>query len=894
MRQRRKNGKRTYFAVYTIVFAIIMAVGLAVFIANGKSLIWREDGFRQHYVALAYFGKWGRDIIRNVLVNHVFEIPLWDFHIGYGSDILTTLHYYVIGDPLNLLSVFVPSAYTEYLYGMLIVIRLYLAGVSFSLYCFEMKKSGEAALAGALTYVFCSYMLYGVYRHPFFINPMICLPLLLIGAERIFRKEKAALFTIMTFLSAVSNFYFFYMIVFAVCFYALVRFFTLEHENPGKELAATLLKFAGYASIGVCMAAVILLPVILQFLETSRMDVSQQNDFFYSADWYRRFFAYFIAPRKLGEWTNLGFTVPAALAVLVLFGKRKRHRALKLSFLILTGMLWLPFFGKALNGFSYVSNRWGWIYAGLVSYILVCMWEDLIRMKHVSGMFVFVGGVIYAVHFFRTGMKAAENIAGGLFLAGLILVCLLPRLNIKEKRAKLASGLLFCILFCHICLNWYMLFSGIGIHKASEAVDSGMALRKVMNSAPYAVEHYTEREDGFFRFEMDSFETANTAALAGVNGIQYFFSLENPNISEYLRGMELNRYRAFNYRDLDHRTFLDALAGVKYYAQKDADVFPFGYELKDTVILSENGYHIYENQYALPLGYTYDSRIDPEDYKNMESIQRQEALLQGVVLEDAEDDAAIRNISECRPAFTSETADYTLSCGEGVERQPDGSFAVNKKHGIVELAFSGMEKCETYLSLRGAQMDTGNPDDDEFILDILGDASRNTLRYNTLRHKYTDGQEDFLVNLGYRDEAGSVIRIRFPAKGVYRFDDIKIICQPMERYPEQIAALKRETLKQEEIGVNSVKGTISLKEDKILCLSIPYSKGFRAVVDGKKEPLLKANVMYMALPLSAGEHTVELHYRTPGLYPGIWISCMGFLLFAIIFRKKYGGGNGEE
>ena len=92
MNQRQKNGKRNYFILYTILFVIIMAIGMAVFFVNHKSMIWKEDGFRQHYVALAYFGKWGREIIKNIFLYHTFEIPLWDFSIGYGSDILTTLH----------------------------------------------------------------------------------------------------------------------------------------------------------------------------------------------------------------------------------------------------------------------------------------------------------------------------------------------------------------------------------------------------------------------------------------------------------------------------------------------------------------------------------------------------------------------------------------------------------------------------------------------------------------------------------------------------------------------------------------------------------------------------------------------------------------------------------
>lgn len=61
----------------------------------------------QHLNSLAYYGEYLRNILHSVFVEHKFEIPMWDMHIGYGSDILTTLHYYVIGDPLTLLSVFV-------------------------------------------------------------------------------------------------------------------------------------------------------------------------------------------------------------------------------------------------------------------------------------------------------------------------------------------------------------------------------------------------------------------------------------------------------------------------------------------------------------------------------------------------------------------------------------------------------------------------------------------------------------------------------------------------------------------------------------------------------------------------------------------------------------------
>ena len=79
------------------------------------------------------------NVLQTLMTEHNLSLPMWDMHIGYGSDILTTLHYYVIGDPLTLLSVFVPEKDTEILYELLIFLRIYLSGITFSIYCFYRK-----------------------------------------------------------------------------------------------------------------------------------------------------------------------------------------------------------------------------------------------------------------------------------------------------------------------------------------------------------------------------------------------------------------------------------------------------------------------------------------------------------------------------------------------------------------------------------------------------------------------------------------------------------------------------------------------------------------------------------------------------------------------------------
>ena len=75
-----------------------------------------------------------REMIRNLLLEHRFVMPLWDFSLGEGSGIIETLHYYVIGDPFSLFSIFVPVRFMYVYYNAMMLLRLTL------LFCFSGKK----------------------------------------------------------------------------------------------------------------------------------------------------------------------------------------------------------------------------------------------------------------------------------------------------------------------------------------------------------------------------------------------------------------------------------------------------------------------------------------------------------------------------------------------------------------------------------------------------------------------------------------------------------------------------------------------------------------------------------------------------------------------------------
>ena len=73
-------------------------------VASGKSFVWNFDGVYQHFNTLVYYGKYLRKILTTLIREHRFVLSMWDLSIGFGSDILTTLNDYAIGDPLTLLA----------------------------------------------------------------------------------------------------------------------------------------------------------------------------------------------------------------------------------------------------------------------------------------------------------------------------------------------------------------------------------------------------------------------------------------------------------------------------------------------------------------------------------------------------------------------------------------------------------------------------------------------------------------------------------------------------------------------------------------------------------------------------------------------------------------------
>ncbi len=396
-----------------------------------------------------------------------------------------------------------------------------------------------------------------------------------------------------------------------------------------------------------------------------------------------------------------------------------------------------------------------------------------------------------------------------------------------------------------------------------------------------------------------------------MSGSSFYWSLQNPNVAQYVTETEQPVENSYRYNRLNTSAALNALTGVKYYAAtKSATTLPYGFTpLQDKIYQSGN---------ALPLGYTYDSAITRADYEKLSSLEKQQAMLQGVVLDSVPTGTAQTTLS-----FTDKSLPYTITADKNVAI--DGKkIHVYDKGAKVTLHFNGKPNSETYLRmglrnytdypaytyyktqendpLHRYSTDKWDKKDDSQKAYVRRKArsfktpSSLTLQYTahtadgaaltpqstvtcTQTHLRFEGYKVQMVNAGYSKEAKTDITVTFVARGIYDFSTLEVLEQPMTDTDRQVAKLAENTLENIQIGTDTVDGTVTLDRSKILLLTIPYCDGWTATVDGKEAHLLQANTMFSALALEPGEHTIHLTYRTPHLKAGLAVSVLGFAAF---------------
>lgn len=897
-----KEQRKYCYGVYTLMFLLMCIVAFLPFFTEGKSFVWGagvEDGLSQHFSALAYYGEALREFFRNLLAGHP-KLVMWDMSLGYGADILSTLNYYAIGDPLNLLYGFVSPKNTETMYDFMILLRMYLAGITFIMYARKMKKRSYGTVIGALVYVFSGFCFRLGLRHPFFINPMIYFPLLCLGIEKIYQRERPYVFIFAVCVSAMSNYYFLYMLTIFAVIYAWIRFYKYTEENKMKNFFLTILKFGIYYTLGIAMAAVILLPSVIGFLGNGRYGngVDWKSLIVYPGKYYLLFIENFIGYGNMGSNTNAGYLPIVGIVVLfTLFSQRMKHKKYRAAFIASIIALILPIFGYAFNGFSYANNRWAFALSFIVALLTAEMYPRLFVMSKRQQIGIGAGIIIYTVFCIIVNASGEEILknkgimaACGLIAVFYILLLIFQRLGYDTQK-RIVRVSMAILLLISVGVHGYYRFDPKGYAYTQEFMDQGQAYRTLKEDNIRMLSKVND--PSVYRVHAEGYRYKNYGLINHLNTISGYYSITAKCVTDTIKGYDtLGMQYADKYKGVDQRLGLLSLAGVKYItvahnSQVAKDVsskgdVPYGVEK-----LSKKGnITLYKNKYALPFAYAYDSYMTEQQYEQLNGIGKEQAMLAQIILNQHPADKEIQHNEQRKDPDIQ-----TISLPETRISSPKG-----KKYA--EITVPVEKDKETYLYFKNLVYHGKKNGDDNFILTGRKGTKGILVTQNDVQQKihiqrtfnpYYFGRKDYIVKINHQtSKAKEKVRLNFLSPGEYEFDDISLITVPKKDVLARLKERKENSMKQIQYEGNHFRGVYHAKKDQILCVTIPYSKGWKATVNGNRTKIYKANGMFMGIIMKKGTQSVKLDYETPGLKIGAWISLVAWIglgIYGLYFEK---------
>lgn len=928
-------GTAKLIGLYSLIFVALFAIIWGPMLLSGKTMIWYVDGDMQHYPFFAYEGEWLRSIFASIAAGNP-QIPMWDPAMGYGADIIITMAAY-IGDPLNLLSAFVDAEHAELLLCVLCVVRIYLSGLTFIGYARSRGYGSYAVLLGSISYAFCGWTSITL-NHPFFAYPLIFFPLLLWGADRIIEKRRPALFIVSIALLFLTYFYFGYMACLFLIPYCLYRVYQHEGGWKAKPLLLWIVKFLLYLLIGMAISAVILLPVLSVLVGSDRLGLDGSLPLLYPLWTIKPILCSFGGITFLGKDACFGVSAVCVFAIASLFSK-KGNRAIKVFTVLILAMLFIPAFGKMMNGFAYYAERWVWALCFYLAFLQVRQTDDLLRPNRkcviISGLFLlfFAACFVFALKttgntIFPTGVitiALVTAVALGFWLAGRgrgihsggsgreTVVPGVPSVSIARK-----AVLFVTVVACVIIMNWGYWYLGWsnGEGRQSEQADAGQVYLNHYGEVPSSL-LADIFDDGIWRYDraINVPYTQNQSTSAGFRSSDFYSSLYNRYVDAFDSDLGITA-DDLNHRvqELRSRSWLESFLGMRYFLAPtdNPGLLPYGVNPEPVTRGTFGGieYAVYENDLALSLASLYpDEVVSLSDFEDMSLIERQGTLLSNVVLEEGDGSDRVTWSTDTSSTAAAKTLESSVLAQNGliVERDDeDGTLrvVVTEEGATLTLGFPAQPQSDTFVEMRGLAYSSYLADDggSDGILGYLKEQLRRwrydqgtdyimtfttpggfadwIYGYTPNSHLY-GGKSNWLVNLGYSAEDKDEVTITFPYLGIYTMDSMDIVTEPVNELVELVDE-RHEPALQTTAATNAYRIEGVADEAGYVLATVPWSTGWTATLDGEKVELLRADVAFMAVQVDEGEHVIELNYETPYLRLGAIISLVGLVALIVI------------
>ena len=800
---------------------------------------------------------------------------MYSWENGLGTNFLSLISYYA-ASPLNWISLFFGDGGERDALTFILAAKIGFAGAFFSSFLrYTYRRNDLSLCLFSVAYALSSYTL-GYYWNVMWFDTVALFPLVMQAIVAICREGKWKLFTFSLALSLIANYYIgYFTCIFSVLMFAAASII----ECKGiKDWFRKLFLMIRSSALGIGLGAFMLLPAYYGLKLTYSVNNTMPKEMTFYEDW-KKIFAHMLSydePTKVDGLPNFACGMLAVLlfgVFLFAFGIKIRE---KISALLMLGAIVVSCNMNILNfilhGFHF-TNQIPYRFAFIFSFVLAAaafraydvILSRGIKIYHLILMLiapatVFVlnkvsKGVDYR---FEGAIKSSAIITGAFWL--IFIAAKVFPFRKQKNRNLLMTIALSAAMFSEFISN-----AQIGVKTVDTTGYNDYPANYQEVEALLGYERENDRAP-FYRTEMSYTYTLNDSALYGYYGLSQFSSAANVSVTTLCKRLGLYASEAGNrYYYRTNTPLVNSLFGIKYLVKKSGELNSEEWAFDN--IRTEGSSNLYRNRYPLSLGFMVSGEImdmedngaaNPFEYQNklVSHLTGTEEVLftpQPVALAEY-DGLEINKNGYGNYTFRNDTeeptgsATYTFDC-------LDGSYIYGYANGTGGTCDHLEIKCGEEL------VDSGKLIESYPILFPMGNgqAGENSTVKITSNEKHKSGNFKLMV---------------------YALDK--------DKFENAYRALADEQLEITRFSDRKISGKLSVKEDGVLYLSIPYEKGWRVYIDGERAETFKVLQAMLGVKVGSGEHDVRIEYTPEGFPLGVTLSflCAVFTVLLIIGDRR--------
>lgn len=427
-----------------------------------------------------------------------------------------------------------------------------------------------------------------------------------------------------------------------------------------------------------------------------------------------------------------------------------------------------------------------------------------------------------------------------------------------------------CMILCLMIQIFDISYNSIITFREFEIHDMGnqMEYESYYNRVQPIIDRIKSEDDSFYRIEKDFERNHNDAMMFGYYGLSHNSSCEKDYLKQFMGRMGNRSQGIWSFYNQGSTVFADCLLGVKYFITRfDTTIKPY-----DFVFSEENSY-VFKNPYVLPLGFV----VEKEENGNLDNPD----------LFRFQNDMMIE--FGAKPAYKE--AKYEIRVVNlTVDKEYTGGANPQERTGARE-----PENCEKYTRV--------NPEEEAYIeYDIAVTNDCNLYFYLTAPYQqgcdvYVDGnfRQDYFTDYrwditgigAYKKGDTATLRLVLKDNELRLYDsyiyeeNLDDIASWYEKAVQSHVSLQKQSS-------SKLSGSVEAMKDGMLVLSIPYEKGWKIKIDGKKAATKRYKDALIAVDIKKGEHTIIMEYVPDGFYVGLIISLISLaVLVALKWRLIY-------